>query len=397
MQNLAERPNRAERRHLWVMGYVAGSVTVLFNGMPVVVGALARDRHMVASQLGDFSAAGYLGQLLAVGSAFFWIQRAKWRSTLRCCVLSAIATYVIMAYARAPWLLIASSCVAGASMGACVALTLSYWGSASNAPRAISIGTLGMVLMASTFLYAAPVFFTPHFGMRGAPLLLSVILLPLFPLSCWMPEKAAASSAASKPSANSAAALAGLILMAIYFFGIFAVWAFLDRIGTARGLSPSEIGIALSVSMLVGAVALLLTTIVGERWGLLLPLTISFVLWGAFFAVLLRPQSTALFTGALILFNSAWNLSLPYQTAIVARSDATGRLIVLLPAFQAAGATGGPYLAGQFVASGQFGFTYSLLAVGVVISLVGYGVLAGQQRRRSAEQNRDQLAAMRGQ
>jgi len=357
------------------MGYMAGAVTVLYNGMPVVIGALANERHLPAAQLGEFSAAAYLGQLCAVGSAFFWIHRADWRATLRWCALGAIAACAVMAYARAPWLLIASSWAAGASMGAGVALTLSYWGSARNAPRTISSGNLSMVLAAAVFLYAVPTIFTPHLGMRGGPLFMILLLLPLFPLSRLIPARAADPSSVRKPSGNSAAALAGLILMGIYFFGIFAVWSFFERIGSAQGLDPHVIGVALSSAMLVGALVLVFTTILGERLGLL-PLAASFVLWVAFFMLLLRPESPALFVITVLTFNLAWNLGMPYQIAIVARADVSGRLLVLMPAFQATGAAGGPWLAGQFVGNGQFTFAYVLLAIGVAISSAGYGVLA---------------------
>jgi hypothetical protein len=369
-----------ERREAWVMGYVAGAATILANGMPVILGALAVDRHLLTSELGTFGSAGFLGQLGGVASAFFWIHRVNWRHIARSCVGGALCACAVMACATSPWLLFASSCAVGAFTGACYGLALAFWGAARNSTRAVSIGVLNQVLLASLFLYVVPAILTPRFGMLGGPALMGALLLPIVPLGRLMPSRtpnpAPAALAAHGAPAGRTVALVGLTLMGIYYVGIFALWSFLDRIGAAAGLSADSIGIALSISMLVGALALVFTGILGERWGLLGPLVISFALYAVFFALLLRPQTTALYTVALTIFNFAWNVGLPYQISITARGDPSGRLIVLMPAFQAAGAACGPYLAGELAGGGQFTAAYWMLGASVITSSVGYGALA---------------------
>lgn len=381
-----------ERREILAMGYVAGSATILANGMPVILGAVAVERHLVASQLGTFGAAGSLGELGAVVSAFFWVHRVNWRSTVRWCVLGTLGACALMAYATSPGLLILSSCAVGAFTGICYALALAYWGAARNSARAVSIGVLNQVLLASLFLYAVPAILTPRLGMLGAPLMMGALLLPLFPFSRAMPARmlkpAWATSGPSAAPAARATAVAGLVLMAIYYTGLFALWSFLDRIGAAAGLSADSIGIALSVSMLVGALALVCTSILGDRWGLLPPLIISFALYVVFFALVLRPQTTALYTVALTIFNFAWNVAVPYQISITARGDSSGRLIVLMPAFQALGAACGPYLAGELARDGRYTAAYWMLAASVVIAAAGYGTLALRRTVRSLQPDR---------
>jgi hypothetical protein len=363
----------------WLMGYLGAVATLLMNGTPVLLGALAIDRHLSLSHLGLFGSAGFLGQLVAVGSAFFWIHRVNWRTLSQICALGSLAACLLMAFASTPPLLVISSLALGALMGCCYATVLSYWGTARNPARAISIGILMQVLIASGFLYVVPAILTPRWGVRGGALLLAVSILPIFPLSFVIPRKAIApprmSHSYPKPR-QQAPALAGLTIMALYYVGLFALWAFLDRIGAASGLDQTAIGVALSVSMLIGAFALVCTTIIGERLGLLPPLAASLFLYGAFFLLLLRPQTIWLFTLVLIIFNFAWNVALPYQIAIIARADSTGRLIILLPAFQAAGASCGPMLAGHIVGDGHFNALYVLLGICVAIASVGFGALA---------------------
>jgi predicted MFS family arabinose efflux permease len=363
----------------WILGYIGAVATLLANGMPVLLGALAIDKHLSPAQLGLFGSAAFLGQLVALASSFFWIHRVNWRGLTQIFAVGAIGACVLMALASGPGPLTISSFALGALMGAFYATVLSYWGSAGDPTRAISIGILMQVLVASAFLYIVPALLTPRWGMRGAVLLIVVAIVPIFPLSRSIPSRAAAFAGISHSAREifkQARALAGLSIMAFYYVGVFAIWAFLDRIGAGSGLDQTDIGIAFGVSMLIGALALAFTGAVGERIGRFIPLAVSLGLYGAFFALLLRPQNVWLYTLALIFFNFAWNLGLPYQISIIARADETGRLIVLLPAFQAAGASAGPALAGAVTGEGNFTAVYVLLGICAVTAFVGFSALA---------------------
>lgn len=363
----------------WLLGYVGAAATLLANGMPVILGALAVDKHLSPSQLGTFGSAAFLGQLLALVSAIFWIHRVDWRIVSKVCALGSLAACALMAWSSEPILLNVSSLAFGTLMGGCYAMVLSYWGAAKNAARAVSIGVLMQVLVASAYLYVVPAILTRWWGSSGAALLLAAFVLPIFPLSTLIPPAAPRSSIDGRllrRSLRQTRALAGLCIMALYYVGVFAVWAFLDRIGAASGLGQTQIGVALGVSMLIGALALVATTIVGERIGIVGPIVISLALYAIFFLLVRRPQTVALFTLTLVVFNFAWNVALPYQIAAIARLDLTGRLLVLLPAFQAAGATVGPTLAGRIAGERDFDAVYGLLGVCAAIAFVGFAALA---------------------
>lgn len=363
----------------WLLGYVGAVATLLANGLPVMLGALAVDKHLSASQLGAFGSAAFFGQLIALVSAFFWIHRVDWRLVSQICALGSLAACALMAWSSEPTWLDVSSLGFGALMGGCYAMVLSYWGAAKNAARAVSIGVLMQVLVASAYLYVVPAILTRRWGSCGAALLLAAFVLPIFPLSTHIPStipKSWIGGHSPRGSLGEPRALAGLCTMALYYVGVFAVWAFLDRIGAASGLDPAQIGIALGVSMLIGALALVATSIAGERIGIIYPLVMSLILYALFFLLVRRPQTVALFTLALVVFNFAWNVALPYQIAAIARVDATGRLLVLLPAFQAAGATAGPALAGRIAGERDFDAIYALLAVCAAIAFTGFVALA---------------------
>jgi cyanate permease len=164
--------------------------------------------------------------------------------------------------------------------------------------------------------------------------------------------------------------------MSIYFAGFIGLWAFLGRIGTANGLSAEAASSALSISLLVGASAVVVTSIVGNRFGYLKPLTLSVGVYGLFLLLTASSRSVFWFTIALILFNVAANGALPYQLEIIAKSDRDRRYFVLLPAFQSAGAAAGPYLAGVMSSRGSYSGVYAMFVAAVAVSFIGYVSIA---------------------
>ena len=63
--------------------------------------------------------------------------------------------------------------------------------------------------------------------------------------------------------------------------------------------------------------------------------------------LLFAGQLTALAYGSVVLsFTFVWNIGLPYLLGLIADSDATGRLVVLIISSQALGNTIGPLVAG---------------------------------------------------
>ena len=279
-------------------------------------------------------------------------------------------------------------------MACCYAPVLAYWSDVTDPARAVSAGILCQVAGASLFMYAVPSWLVPMIGVRGllgflmVTLLLSLLLAPLVPTT----GVQTISRGETEVCAFRGALLpiAGLCIMGIYFIGFIGIWAFLGQIGTAHGLSAQAASSALSISLLVGAGAAMVTWIVGNRCGYVMPLITSIGVYGLFLLLTSLAKSSFWFTTALILFNIAANVALPYQLEIIAKSDRGGRYFVLLPAFQSAGAAAGPYLAGIMSNRGNYGGVYLMLVLAVAVSFVGYVAiavrlgLAGAQRSNPA-------------
>lgn len=142
-------------------------------------------------------------------------------------------------------------------------------------------------------------------------------------------------------------------LIAIFFTGEFlllagvgTVWAFIERVGLASGITPHDIGLYLSLGMLVSMLGSFTAGYVGLRFGRILPLAGGAVLTAAGSGLL--PGSTDAMSYLIVTFMFLFMLSfvLPYVVGTAAMIDRSGRLATAALAVQvfsygAGGAIGG--------------------------------------------------------
>ena len=375
-------------RVLWAMAFISMVATLLVNGMPVVVGTLGEAYAIPNDQLGLLASGFLTGQFVVVCSSIFWVRRVNWRRTSLIGIASSLVLLVVLILKPSHSAFTVSFALLGATMACFYVPVLAYWSDADDPSRAVSIGILLQVLGASLFMFVVPAWLAPRWGVKGlvgfliGALVLSLIVAPLIPNSGR--QRLAKPKADSTPNIPFARAdflpLAGLTIMALYHVGLFGLWAFMGRIGGAHGLTTEATASALSVSLLAGSSAMVLTSIIGDRFGYIKPMILSGALYVAFLTIMPLARTPVLFLPALILFNLAWNGALPYQIGIIAKADSGGRYFVLLPAFQAAGAAAGPYAAGLLSVDGNYRSIYLLFVGSALVSFIGFSAIATRMR-----------------
>lgn len=164
-------------------------------------------------------------------------------------------------------------------------------------------------------------------------------------------------------------------LIAIFFTaeflllaGVGTVWAFIERVGLASGITPHDIGLYLSLGMLVSMLGSFTAGYVGIRFGRFLPLVGGAVLTAAGSGLL--PGSTDAVSYLIMTFIFLFMLSfvLPYVVGTAAMIDRSGRLATAALAVQvfsygAGGAVGGLVVEHFSLASLSFiGFSGPVLA-----------------------------------
>jgi len=165
-------------------------------------------------------------------------------------------------------------------------------------------------------------------------------------------------------------ALAGLVLFEL---GIFAVWAYTERIGRASGLSLEVIGGAVAIAGIAGVAGALTAAALNVRFSRLSSATfaVAMVLLGD--ALLWGAASATAFAVGCCLFSFGWLLGLPYFMGAIVALDKTGTLTSLLLPAQTAGAVLGP--AAAAIAVGEAS-THGALAVSFLACVAALGPLA---------------------
>ena len=389
----ADMPNSLGRsfnapKVLWAMAFISMVATLLVNGMPVVIGTLGDAYGIPNDQLGILASAFLAGKFLVVVSSIFWVRRVDWRRISLVGMICGFILLTVLLFNPSHLAFLVSFVLLGAAMSCFYVPVLAYWSDVDDPARAVSIGILLQVVGAALFMFATPAWFVPKWGVQGlvgflmVMLALNFFLVPLIPTVGREQAAQRVIASESKVLVKSAALLPliGLVVMSLYYIGLFGLWAFLERIGTAGGLSSEAAASALSISLLAGASAVVVTSIVGGRFGYVRPLIVSVLMYGLFLLSMSWTQTTILFVSALIIFNLAWNGALPYQIGIIAKADTEGRYLVLLPAFQAAGAAAGPYVAGLLSADGNYSGLYIVFVASVAVSFFGYTLIATRLR-----------------
>jgi MFS family permease len=213
-------------------------------------------------------------------------------------------------------------------------------------------------------------------NLEGVFTTLMVIMILLVPLLMKMPRRATAQVSQTVSQGKDGRGLLSMVAIAIFIvFFSFTLrdsmgWGFVERIGAELGYSITEVGYLLSLSALFGLLGPLITTIVGFRAGIKLPLIFGIIFaglttTGAFLSV----NIPSLYVISLMFWTAAYFFGIAYLTAYAAKLDASGRIVAASGSAMVLGVAAGPALSGYLITYGGgyiFG-AYVVLAVTAVM------------------------------
>ena len=154
------------------------------------------------------------------------------------------------------------------------------------------------------------------------------------------------------------------------------MWAFLISVGVAGGLEGTKSSNAIAISTAVGISGALAASALAGRGGRLLPVSLALLIQTGAIYLLQGNMSFLRFVITCAVFQSFWNFTGPYLMGMVATSDSTGRISVLIPAAQTLGFGIGPWLASRMmtddslVAANYVGIGGCLIALIVFLPVV---------------------------
>jgi predicted MFS family arabinose efflux permease len=355
----------------------------IYAVLPLLVGATVELWGFTAKQAGLIGGADMLGAAVSALCVSFMVPRGRWRLLILCGSLVATVADALSGLTGQFLALLLSRIVAGVGEGVVVTIATVSIAETRHPDRVYGFAGAGLVAYASPALYLMPSLLA-SVGLRGAFWLLAgltaaaTLLVPQLPDSGRLSEKSPTPIGKLRISRPSFIGLGGVFF---YCLAQGAVWAYLDRIGTAHHIDAPHVSMALALSAIAGLLGALLASWLDVRYGRLKPLLGSGL--GTVIALLTLNESNlfAAFVAMTALFNFSWNLSAPYQFAALAELDPSRRTVALGGVIASAGVAAGPMVAAALISERSVQ-NVSLMGVAfTVVSLFLFGWIRTRMER----------------
>lgn len=343
-----------------------------FNILPVMLGSLADAFGLDAATTGLIGSTCFAGYLAGTLGAPLWMNRLNWRLLT---VVSAVGTalsFGLSASVRSIELLFVMWALIGFFASTMTCLGMRILSDLPNKVRAFGVRQGVELSVTAAVLFALPPLVIAHFKYPGAALALAGVVALLGLSALWVPKGPKAAPARDAQAAATGvylpvAAWQALAVFFIFLVGNIGLWAFLERIGAALKVAPGEMGIVFAVLKLLGGVAAFSVAAAGERLGQRRATWLVLAAVGVGLALLGSAAGFAGFALGAWIWEFAFTCGCVFHAAGIARSDPSGRAVMLVPAVFALSSMAGPGLAGQIAAGGSFG---GLLAFALASTLV---------------------------
>lgn len=326
-----------------------------FNTLPVLLGSLADSFHLLPEQVGLLGSICFGGYLLGTLGAPIWMNRLNWRWLT---VVGAIGTalcFALGAMVQALPLLYVSWACTGFFASTMTCLGMRMLSDLPNKERAFGVRQGVELSVTAAVLFALPPLLIARFQYAGAAWGLAALVLLLGLSVFWVPKGAHASSTLAtdaltlQPQRMPVTAWWALAVLWLFLVGNIGLWAFLERIGVYLSVSATDMGVVFAVLKLLGSVAAFFIAGVGARWSLARGLSVTLLGLIGGLGLLASATGFGFYAAGAWLWEFAFTCGCVLQTAHIARTDPSGRAIVLVPGAFALASMVGPGVAGKLM------------------------------------------------
>ncbi|UHQ55392.1 MFS transporter [Microbulbifer sp. YPW16] len=349
MQPYPDRwPNLASLLMVSMMG--AAVLTLL----PLWVGGLSDQGNFTESQVGWLAAADVIGIFASSASALFWVRQLPWRPVTLAGLALFLGGNLLSLDTDSFTLLMLFRILAGLGCGAAYAVALAGLGDHRRPPLAfglmvtaqVTFGTLGFFAVPRIMeLWQVNGFFHYLNGWLVATLVACTLAFPV----------SGRESRAAGPAILTLLHRRSLLVFAttvVYYCGVSAVWAYLERIGVDMGLDGARVGDLLGIGFALSGLGSLATPLASRALGRPAALVNTFAVQVATLALLMGQADVnafLLYAATSIVFQFFWSFTIPLLMDQFNRVDDTGRFIVLCASAFKVGEILGPPLAASAI------------------------------------------------
>ena len=343
-----------------------------YNLLPLFLGTAQDFRELSNQAVGVLSSSFYVGYTLTTTTAYFWIRRFNWRVITFSAIPLAAAALLLAGFAKSYYAMLAAMVIAGSAFSVIYGIGTTVLGDTSRPARWYGLKIAAEAGLGAILLLILPGAVIARWGFEGLMAAMAAVLVLLSPMLLKLPARGtkgaqSIESADQRPISPSLrlALWLGLSSITAYLFCTTMIWAFIERIANDAGFDPVVTGNLLSLGLVLAIGGSLLATVMGDRWGLAGPFSVSVAGLLVSIGLLYGIASPATFLVATCLFTFAFGLGIPYMVAIVAQLDVDGRFVVLTVPAIGIGVMLAPALGGMLTGIG--GHTALLLAGGLSV------------------------------
>jgi predicted MFS family arabinose efflux permease len=184
----------------------------------------------------------------------------------------------------------------------------------------------------------------------GTLALLSAVLAPRFP-----PQRVESTAGLGNSHARISGGTAMLFVsLSCVYLANASIWAYLDRIGIAAGLSENAVSVALAISMFVGLAGAIGATRVAMASLARLPIAIAVLVMAGSTALLFASSSVALYSMAVAGFNGTIMFVLPFYLSAFATAPGGERNVTVAGIIIFIGLALGPMIGSELAGAGNY-------------------------------------------
>lgn len=352
---------------------------MIYNILPLFLGVVQDARGYSDQQLGFLTSAYFIGFAIITFSAFFWIRKVNWRYTSLVMGLLTVGGLAATMFSETYLMFVICLICIGTSASALYAIGMTMLGDTLKAARNFGFKIGAEAALGALLMIVVPPLVLERWGFSGLMVTITVTALILTLAAFWLPTKGVkgATDPGEQPPEVHLSDIRSqlpiwlcLLGIFVYFGGISALWAFLERLGDDAGYSSEAIGVALSLSLVGAMVGSFIAAGIGDRFRLMPPLSVATAIFLTAVGILAMTQGLTLYAFGSFLFALAFGFALPFMVTVVSAFDVSGRYIVLTAPALALGGIVGPGIAGTLTSGGGYLGLILFSSVSVLVSLV---------------------------
>ncbi|MFJ1472510.1 MFS transporter [Massilia orientalis] len=361
---------------------------VLLTVSPLLAGLYVDQVKLSISEVGWILSIEQSGAVVGALFAFWATSRLRWKTLIILASIVAILANVATGWMAGFAALAVTRFVSGMASNTVTLVTSCLLARSPQPDRAFGAGLLVSCVINALWVWLLntarqTLGYEATIG-SGALLFAIAILLSLF-----LPKDASGSKETSQFGAATTsdrtgsawparAGLAGLVLFGI---SLNIVWGFVERLGSANGLSSNDVAWALGLGLLTSGLGALAPALLGDAGSRVRMLFITtFVLFTGL-SLTWWSHDVIMFTVSVSLLAGAWNMGLAYYMAQTSSNDGSGHYTRAIYIAIAASQSLGPALAAVLLERAKL---VSVLVVSPIPAAIALGlvVLAARNNRQ---------------